>query len=202
MKQLIIKLLCLLCLCVASLNATTNLTKKNPLVLIETTKGNIIVKLFPQEAPITCENFLSYVNEGFYTNTLIHRVIDGFIIQGGGFTPDYIPKKTKKHIKNESRKGLSNTKGSLAMALTTSKHSATTQFFINLADNLDLDYTTKKGKGYTVFGEVIDGEETLDNIRRTRTRKINIFSERHNQNVALHDTPIDKIIIKSIKVLR
>tara|TARA_A100001015_G_C14917188_1_gene682829 strand:- start:505 stop:1131 length:627 start_codon:yes stop_codon:yes gene_type:complete len=177
-------------------------TNKNPLIQVQTTHGDFVIKLYPLKAPITCKNFIDYVNEGFYTNTLFHRVIDGFLIQGGGFNQNYVPKKTKAPIKNESRFGLSNKQYTVAMALSSRKDSATTQFFINLADNLDLDYSTKKGSGHAVFGEVIDGTGTLSNIRRIRTKKINIFSERYNRNVALHDAPEEKVIIKKMNILR
>ena len=140
-------------------------TNKNPLIQVQTTHGDFVIKLYPYKAPITCKNFIDYVNEGFYTNTLFHRVIDGFLIQGGGFNQDYVPKKTKAPIKNESRFGISNKQYTVAMALNTRKDSATTQFFINLADNLDLDYSTKKGSGHAVFGEVIDGTEKILYLR-------------------------------------
>ena len=165
-------------------------------------KGDIFIRLFPDEAPLTCSNFLSYVTEGFYDDTLIHRIIDGFIIQGGGFSEDYIPKKTKAPIKNESRLGLPNKKGTVAMALTTDKNSAATQFFFNLSENTDLNYTTKKALGYTVFAEVIDGYKTLDSIRRSRTRKITIYSELYKRSLPLHDTPIDPILIHQATLLR
>jgi len=176
--------------------------EKRPLVQIQTTKGDIIVRLFPDEAPITCENFLSYVNDKFYNNTLIHRVIDGFLIQTGGFDTNYNPKKTKAPIKNESRNGKSNLKGTLAMALKLDKDSASSQFFFNLADNTDLNYTTKRGRGYTVFAEVIQGYDTLVKISKVRTRRITIHSELYKRNVPLYDFPEEDIIIKSIKTLR
>ncbi len=173
-----------------------------PIVEIQTSLGNIVIRLFPDEAPLTCKNFLSYVNNGFYNNTLIHRIIDGFIIQAGGFSPGYISKKTKKPIRNESRLGLSNLKGTVSMALTTDKNSAASQFFFNLADNIDLNYTTKKGIGYTVFAEVIDGTKTLEKIRKSRTRQISIYSTLYKRKVPIYEAPEKEILIKKVHVLR
>tara|TARA_B100000131_G_scaffold203694_1_gene195605 strand:- start:18 stop:545 length:528 start_codon:yes stop_codon:yes gene_type:complete len=164
--------------------------------------GTIIIRLFPDEAPNTCKNFLSYVNEGYYNNTIFHRVIDGFIIQGGGFNKDLKAKKTKEPIRNESRQGLSNIKGTVSMALTIDNNSAASQFFFNLANNKDLDYTTQKGKGYTVFAEVIDGERVLEKIQKVRTRRIMYYSELYKRNVPLHDVPEETIILTKATVLR
>ena len=177
-------------------------TKKKPLVLIETSHGPMVIKLFPDKAPLTCSNFLSYVKDDYYSDTIFHKVIDGFILQGGGFNTNYSAKKHKKPILNESRQGLKNTKGSIAMALTSSKNSAASQFFINLADNPDLDYSTKKGKGYTVFGQVIEGYKTIETIRRIRTRKISIYSDKYQRDIDLHYTPIEKVVIKKMSILR
>jgi cyclophilin family peptidyl-prolyl cis-trans isomerase len=176
--------------------------EKRPLIQIQTTKGDIIIRLFPDEAPLTCENFLSYANNQFYNNTLVHRVIDGFLIQAGGFDTNYKPKKTKSPIKNESRNGRSNLKGTVSMALKLDKDSASSQFFFNLADNTDLNYTTKRGRGYTVFAEVIQGYDTLTKISKIRTRRIIIHSELYKRNVPLYDFPEEDIIIKSIKNIR
>ncbi|MAQ64015.1 MAG: hypothetical protein CL503_01810 [Actinobacteria bacterium] len=172
------------------------------IVQLETSMGTIIIRLFPDEAPNTCKNFLSYVNEGYYNNTIFHRVIDGFIIQGGGFNKDLKAKKTKEPIRNESRQGLSNIKGTVSMALTIDNNSAASQFFFNLANNKDLDYTTQKGKGYTVFAEVIDGERVLEKIQKVRTKRIMYYSELYKRNVPLHDVPEEAIILTKATVLR
>jgi len=172
------------------------------IVQLKTSMGTIIIRLFPDEAPNTCKNFLSYVNEGYYNNTIFHRVIDGFIIQGGGFNKDLKAKKTKEPIRNESRQGLSNIKGTVSMALTIDNNSAASQFFFNLANNKDLDYTTQKGKGYTVFAEVIDGERVLEKIQKVRTRRVMYYSELYKRNVPLHDVPEEAIILTKATVLR
>jgi len=173
-----------------------------PIVQIETSMGIVIIRLFPDEAPITCENFLSYVNEGFYDNTIFHRVIDGFIVQGGGFTTDLKPKNSKEPIKNESQQGLSNIKGTVAMALTIDNNSASSQFFFNMANNTDLNYTTKKGKGYTVFAEIIDGFDIVEKIQKIRTTRIMFYSDIYKRNIPLHDVPEDTILLKTATVLR
>ena len=189
------------CYFLLTIHAETPIEKR-PLIQIQTSKGDIIIRLFPDEAPITCKNFITYVNDNYYDNTLVHRIIDGFLIQAGGFDTKYKPKKTRAPIKNESRTGKSNVKGTVSMALKLDKNSASSQFFFNLADNTDLDYTTKKGRGYTVFAEVIQGYDTLSKISKVRTRKITIYSKLHKRNVPLYDFPEEDIIIKSIKILR
>ena len=173
-----------------------------PIVQLETTMGTIIIRLFPDEAPKTCKNFLSYVKEGYYNDTIFHRVIDGFIIQGGGFTKNLRAKNSKEPIRNESRGGLSNIKGTVAMALTIDNNSAASQFFFNLANNKDLDYTTKKGKGYTVFAEVIDGKYVLEKTQKVRTKRIMYYSDLYKRNVPLHDVPEENIVITTITILR
>lgn len=199
--KMIAKLFLFVWLITCSCYARTALTER-PLVHIQTSMGDIIIRLFPDEATTTCENFLMYVRNNFYDNTLIHRVIDGFIIQGGGFVKDYIPKKTKKPIKSEARGGLKNKKWTVAMALTTDKNSAASQFFINLADNPDLDYTTKRKKGFTVFAEVIEGIDTLNKIKIIRTKTLDIYSDMYKRNVPLYNVPEKDIIIKKASILR
>lgn len=139
-------------------------------VRLETTMGNIVLELDREHAPATVENFLTYVNDGFYDGTIFHRVIDGFMIQGGGYTADFSRKETRAPIKNEADNGLKNTRGSIAMARTRDPHSASAQFFINVVDNSMLDYTAPnaRGWGYAVFGRVVEGMEVVDEIR-TRT---------------------------------
>ncbi|MFW6159630.1 MAG: peptidylprolyl isomerase [Acidobacteriota bacterium] len=143
----------------------------NPIVLMKTTKGDIIIELYPDKAPVTVENFLTYVDEGFYNGTVFHRVIKGFMIQGGGYTTELHKKNTKPPIKNEASNGLFNKKGTIAMARTMDIDSATSQFFINHADNLFLDHKDKtpEGYGYCVFGKVVEGMDVVDAIAEAQT---------------------------------
>lgn len=140
-------------------------------VRLKTSMGDIVISLEPEKAPETVENFLSYVRDGFYDGTIFHRVIDGFMIQGGGFTTDYTKKPTREPIANEADNGLQNVRGSIAMARTSDPHSATAQFFINVADNDFLNHTaqTSQGWGYVVFGMVIEGMDVVDQIKDTPT---------------------------------
>jgi cyclophilin family peptidyl-prolyl cis-trans isomerase len=145
--------------------------EKNPQVLLETSMGSITVELFRDKAPITVRNFLFYVKEGFYDGLIFHRVIKEFMVQGGGMDASMQPKKTRFAIKNEAANGLSNKRGTLAMARTGVVDSATSQFFINVVDNIPLDYRGKTPDlfGYAVFGQVVDGMETVDAIRQVKT---------------------------------
>lgn len=138
----------------------------NPRVLIETSKGNFTVELFASKAPVSVENFLSHVKTGFYDGTVFHRVIPGFMIQGGGMLPDMTEKSRGAPIKNEANNGLKNLRGTLAMARTGEPHSATSQFFINVADNYFLNHRGEsfEGWGYAVFGQVLSGMEVVDAI--------------------------------------
>jgi len=143
----------------------------NPQVTIETDKGTIVLELYPDKAPDTVANFLQYVRDGFYDGTVFHRVIDGFMIQGGGFTADLSKKDTRAPVKNESDNGLSNARGTIAMARTPDPHSATAQFFINVAENgafLDSG-KTGDGWGYTVIGRVVEGQDVADAIAKVAT---------------------------------
>ncbi len=143
----------------------------SPQVLIETSQGSFVMELYPDKAPITVENFLRYVNEGFYDGTIFHRVIPDFMVQGGGFTADMQKKHTHAEIQNEADNGLRNRIGTVAMARTNDPHSATAQFFINVSQNTFLDFREKHGRGwgYTVFGKVINGMKTVNQIRNERT---------------------------------
>jgi cyclophilin family peptidyl-prolyl cis-trans isomerase len=169
----------------------------NPVVVIETSMGNIKVELFEDKAPITVKNFLGYVDDKFYDGTIFHRVIGrenagkDFMIQGGGFEPGMQQKKTKDPIKNEANNGLSNTRGTLAMARTGVVDSATAQFFINVADNTFLDHKGPgpQDYGYAVFGRVIEGMDVVDKIKATKTHTVG-----QHQNV-----PVEDVVIKSIK---
>ena len=143
----------------------------NPRVCLSTSMGDIIVELDAENAPISTENFLGYVNDGFYDGTIFHRVIADFMIQGGGMEPDMSQKKTKNPIKNEANNGLGNKRGTLAMARTQVVDSATGQFFINTVDNDFLNHQNESvmGYGYAVFGKVLEGMETVDAIRQVET---------------------------------
>lgn len=137
-----------------------------PQVKLQTSLGDVIIKLNATKAPVSVENFLSYVKDGHYDGTIFHRVIPGFMAQGGGFTEKWAQKPTKAPIKNEADNGLKNTRGTLAMARTSDPQSATAQFFINYADNAFLDYksATPQGWGYAVFGEVVEGQDVVDKM--------------------------------------
>ncbi|MDY6848598.1 MAG: peptidylprolyl isomerase [Thermodesulfobacteriota bacterium] len=167
--------------------------KKNPTVLIKTSLGDITLELDAEKAPITVENFLEYVRSGFYDGTIFHRVIDGFMIQGGGMTPDMKEKKSGKSIKNEADNGLTNQRGTIAMARTQVVDSATSQFFINVADNDFLNHRDKtaNGYGYAVFGRVVDGMDTVDAIRSTATTTIGFHQ----------DVPKTAVIMEQVSVV-
>ena len=170
--------------------STSIFAEKNVQFVINTTKGNIVIETYPEKAPITVKNFESYVNKGFYNGTIFHRVIDGFMIQGGGFTKDMAQKQTDAPIKNEADNGLKNLKYSIAMARTSIPDSATSQFFINVKDNDFLDYTGQGGPGYCVFGKVIEGQDVVDKIGKLKTKVKN----------GMGDIPIKTVKINSIKV--
>lgn len=144
---------------------------ENPLVTIKTSKGAITLRLFADKAPLTVANFLSYVDDGFYKGTIFHRVIESFMIQGGGFTKEMKQKSTRPPVRNEAKNGLKNKRGTIAMARTSVVDSATAQFFINVVDNDFLDFRSPdtQGFGYCVFGEVTSGLEAVDAIRTVKT---------------------------------
>ena len=161
-------------------------------VLLTTNKGNITLELDADKAPKTVANFLDYVNKGHFTNTIFHRVIDGFMIQAGGYTEKLVDKPgVRKPIASESKNGLSNKPYTLAMARTDNPNSATSQFFINVNDNAGLDYPGQDGYGYTVFGRVLRGQETVDKIKG-----VMVDDMRGMQNV-----PVTPIVIQSTTVL-
>ncbi|MBP7126088.1 peptidyl-prolyl cis-trans isomerase [Myxococcota bacterium] len=159
----------------------------NPQVLIQTTKGDVTVELFPDQAPKTVENFLGYVRSGHYAGTLFHRVIQKFMIQGGGFDVARREKATRAPIPNEAANGLKNRRGTLAMARTSDPHSATAQFFINLVDNDFLDHTaqTPEGWGYCVFGQVVTGMDVVDAIAQVPVTRNNLSEAFPTQVVAI-----------------
>jgi peptidyl-prolyl cis-trans isomerase B (cyclophilin B) len=172
-------------------NANTNAEENTILVEIKTTKGDMTLELYKDKAPVTVDNFLSYVDEKFYDGTIFHRVIKGFMIQGGGLTPDYMEKQAHAPIQNEADNGLKNKKYTIAMARTSDPHSATCQFFINHADNAFLDYTAKTadGWGYCVLGKVIEGTDTVEAIADTPTTTAH----------GMRDVPTETIKIISIR---
>jgi peptidyl-prolyl cis-trans isomerase B (cyclophilin B) len=163
----------------------------NPVVLMETSHGEIEIELFEDKAPNTVANFLKYVDAKFYNGTIFHRVINGFMIQGGGFTEKMEEKKTREPIKNEATNGLRNDVGTLAMARTNDPHSATAQFFINVAENSSLNHTGQNanGWGYAVFGKVTQGMHVVNRIKMVKTGNISGYS----------DVPMDAVVIKSVK---
>jgi cyclophilin family peptidyl-prolyl cis-trans isomerase len=167
----------------------------NPKILIETSKGNITAELDAKAAPKTVENILAYVNDGFYTDTVFHRVIPGFMIQGGGMTADMKDKTDKRPpVQNEADNGLKNDRGTLAMARTMDPHSASSQFFINVNNNDFLNFRSKtpQGWGYTVFGKVTDGMDVVDAIVGVKT-----------SNKGMHqDVPVEPIVIKKVSVVQ
>jgi len=160
----------------------------DPQVRLETNFGDIILELYPDKAPKSVSNFLNYVNSSFYDNTVFHRVIDGFMVQGGGFNEDYEKKPTNPPIENEADNKLKNVVGSIAMARTSSPHSATAQFFINIADNDFLNYrsSTMRGWGYAVFGKVLKGMDVVNKIKALPTGSAGPFSK---------DAPASPVII-------
>lgn len=160
-------------------------------VKVETSAGDFVVQLDAGRAPLTVANFLQYVNDGFYVGTIFHRVVNGFVIQGGGFTPDLVQKTPRSTVANESGNGLSNRRGSVAMARTAEPHSADSQFYVNLADNLALDSKPTRW-GYAVFGEVIQGLEIVDEIGHRVT----------GSKGGMQDVPEEPVVIKKISVVK
>lgn len=167
-------------------------TMSKPQVTLHTNQGDIVLELDAEKAPNTVENFLGYVQDGFYDGTVFHRVIDGFMIQGGGFEPGLKQKQTKAPIENEADNGLKNDRYTIAMARTNDPHSATAQFFINVADNDFLNFTapTPTGWGYAVFGQVIEGTEVVDAIKGVKTGSMGM-----HQDVPVEDIVIEKAIV-------
>lgn len=169
------------------------MSETNPQVQFETSKGIIVLELDAEKAPKTVANFLSYVESGFYNGTIFHRVIPKFMIQGGGFDADMKQKPTEDQIPNEANNGLKNMKGSIAMARTSAPHSASAQFFINVADNTNLDFTseTPHGWGYAVFGQVTQGLDVVLSIEEVGTS-----TQGMHQNV-----PLEPVVIEKASVL-
>ena len=162
------------------------------MITLHTNHGDIVLQLNHEKAPITAKNFEDYCREGFYNNTIFHRVIDGFMIQGGGMEPGMVEKETKASIKNEASNGLKNKRGTIAMARTMDPHSASSQFFINVADNDFLNFRAENrdGWGYCVFGEVVEGMDVVDKIKGVSTGSYGYHQ----------DVPRDEVIINSVTV--
>ncbi len=178
-------------LAVLALGATPAMAAKNPIVTMETSMGTIKIELYADKAPITVKNFIAYAKDKHYDGVIFHRVIPNFMIQGGGMEPGMREKKTKGTIKNESANGLTNDRGTLAMARTPAPDSASAQFFINLKDNTFLNRAqAQDGVGYCVFGKVTEGMDIVDKIAAVRT----------GQNGPHGDVPVEDVTIKSVKV--
>ena len=169
MKQILLAVLILAIIAGTSMGQESAVF--NPQVVMETSKGEIVLELYPDKAPLTVKNFLDYIDAGFYSGTVFHRVIPGFMLQGGGFSRDMQKKSTLMPVKNEAFNGLKNDRGTIAMARTQDPHSASSQFFINTVDNAFLNYKsqTTAGWGYAVFGKVIKGMEVVDAISKVQT---------------------------------
>lgn len=190
-KTLVLLLLGVFALTAEAGSGTT--AKKPPRVKLQTNLGDIVIELNPEKAPISVENFLRYVNEGFYNGTLFHRVINGFMIQGGGFDTDFKLKSTHSAIQNEADNGLKNEAGTIAMARTSDPDSATSQFFINTVNNDSLNHRGKDRQswGYAVFGHVIEGMDVVNAIQQVETGRQGRYS----------DVPLEPVIIQKATVV-
>lgn len=166
----------------------------NPVVVISTSLGDVTVELFKDKAPVSVENFLAYAAEGFYSGTIFHRVVSGFVVQGGGFTATMAEKTTRPPIQNEATNGLRNVRGTVAMARTQSLRSATSQFFFNVSNNGDLDHVgfSPRDFGYAVFGRVLSGMDVVDRISRVPTRA----------TAGMEDVPVEPVTITAVKAVR
>ncbi len=166
------------------------------IVKLETSMGNIVIELNRQAAPVTVKNFLGYVEAGFYDGTIFHRVIPGFMIQGGGLTAEMAEKETRDPIVNEAKNGLSNKRGTIAMARKPDPNSATCQFFINHKDNTPLDYVANANPGYAVFGKVTEGMDVVDAIAAAKTT-----TRKDKRGAEMRDVPVEPVLIKSARVV-
>lgn len=176
-------------LCLAAIQPAYG--ENTPRAVITTNMGVIELNLYPEKAPISVENFINYANSGFYDGTIFHRVISHFMIQGGGFTPDMQKKPTREAIKNESNNGLSNKRGTVAMARLPQPHTATSQFFINVQNNMNLDYQGENNWGYAVFARVARGMDVVDNIRFVQT----------SSQPPMDDVPVQPVIIEKVEII-
>lgn len=176
-----------------SLSSFSDQTGNHNMIKMTTSLGEIEIELYPEEAPVTVKNFIEYVESGFFDGTIFHRVISGFVVQGGGFTADMQQKETRAPIENEADNGLKNTIGALSMARTPNPNSATSQFFINLVDNAFLDFTakTQQGWGYAVFAKVTSGMEVVHEMAKASTGNVGGHS----------DVPIEPIVVEKAEVI-
>ncbi|MEI6413498.1 MAG: peptidylprolyl isomerase [Pseudomonadota bacterium] len=181
----------LLVACVAAAVLLPLAAFAGPKVLLETSLGAITLELEAEKAPKSTENFLNYVKAGFYDGTQFHRVIQGFMVQGGGFTADMVQKPTQAPIENEAKNGLKNLRGTIAMARTNNPQSATSQFFVNHKDNAALDYPSRDGWGYAVFGKVVEGMPVVDKIAGVPTGSAK----------GMGDVPISPVLIKQARLV-
>ena len=161
------------------------------MIRLTTSLGDILIELDEAAAPKTCANFRQYVDDGFFDGTIFHRVIDGFMIQGGGFTADMMQKATREPIENEAANGLSNVAGAIAMARTMAPHSATAQFFINVKDNAFLDHPGQDGWGYCVFGKVVEGMDVVNKIKAVAT----------GNRAGHQDVPVEPVVIEKAEAV-
>jgi peptidyl-prolyl cis-trans isomerase A (cyclophilin A) len=191
-RKILVLLVALICLTALTINAGA--AAKNPQVLMETSLGKIRIELFEKEAPISVKNFLDYAKSGFYNGTIFHRVIPGFMAQGGGFISDMTQKPVKAPIKNEAGNGLKNDRGTIAMARTMIVDSATAQFFINVVNNGALNHRddSVQGYGYAVFGRVVEGMDVVDALVKVKTDA----AKGHR------DVPVTPVIIKSVTIVQ
>ena len=179
--------------CTLAISASNAPQENNPLVIMETSMGPIKIELYSEKAPVTVKNFIDYVEAKHYDGVIFHRVIPNFMLQGGGFEPGMKERKTKPPIVNEAKNGLENKRGTLAMARTPEPNSASSQFFINVADNALLDKSrSRDGVGYCVFGKVIDGMDVVDKIKAVKTGRVGPHG----------DVPEEDVLIKSAKVVK
>jgi peptidyl-prolyl cis-trans isomerase A (cyclophilin A) len=195
--RMLLTVLCLITLVPAlpaSANGSAEPASKNPVVVLQTSMGDMKIELYPDKAPITVKNFLDYARIGFYNGTLFHRVVRGFVIQGGGVTPDLKEKATRAPIKNEAGNGLLNKRGTISMAREEEPDTASAQFFINLVDNARLNHHGNSGRamGYAVFGMVIEGMDVVDKIGTSPTKAV---------NAEYANVPMTPIILKSVKII-
>lgn len=182
----------LLCLGISKRTEAMDQAAGNPVVILDTSMGSISIELYPDKAPKTVENFLEYVKSGYYKDTIFHRVIKGFMIQGGGMTQDMNRKPTRPPIENEAGNGLKNARGTIAMARTGEVNSATSQFFINTVDNSSLDHRSKSpdGFGYCVFGKVTAGMDVVDKIEGAVTGTKGMYRDVPNQPIVIKDARV------------
>lgn len=178
------------------ISATVFAESDNPRVTMTTSMGVIELELYPDKAPNTVANFLQYVDDGFYNGTIFHRIIDGFMIQAGGFTAEYVEKQTREPIENEADNKLSNTIGTIAMARTSDPHSATAQFYINVANNTNLDFREKTPRawGYAVFGRVVQGMDVVEKLKGVPTT-----TKRFANGHSYRDVPYDTVLIEKVE---